>query len=85
MLNYNAQLFPHHVDEKKIYDFSKPVAEMTQHPTNQSIWGLRNLSDAKWVSKLADGTIEDVEPGRSVSLAVGTKILFGTSEGVIRV
>lgn len=85
MLNYTAQLFPHHVDEKKIYDFSKPIAEMTQHPTHPSIWGLRNLSDAKWVSKLADGTIKDVDPGRTVSLAVGTKILFGKSEGEIRV
>lgn len=85
MLNHNTQLFPHHVDDQRMYDFSKPVAAMTQHPTNPNIWGLKNVSDEKWVSKLADGAVKDVEPGRSVSLAVGTKIQFGKSEGEIRV
>ena len=85
MLNHNTQLFPHHVDDQRMYDFSKPVAAMTQHPTNPNIWGLKNVSDEKWVSKLTDGTVKDVEPGRSVSLAVGTKIQFGKSEGEIRV
>lgn len=84
MLNHDTRLFPHHVDEQKTYDFSKPVAEMTQHPTNPGIWGLKNVADEKWVSKLADGTVKDVEPGRSVSLALGTKIFFGTAEGEIR-
>jgi eukaryotic-like serine/threonine-protein kinase len=85
MLNHDTQLFPHHVDEQKMYDFAKPVAEITRHPTNPSIWGLKNVSDEKWVSKLADGTPNDVEPGRSLSLAIGTKIFFGTAEGEIRV
>lgn len=85
MLNHDTQIFPHHIDDQKMYDFSKPVAAMTQHPTNPSVWGLKNISGEKWVSKLGDGTVKDVEPGRSVSLAVGTKILFGKSEGEIRV
>jgi DNA-binding helix-hairpin-helix protein with protein kinase domain len=85
MLNYNTQLFPHHVDEQRMYDFSKPVAEMGQHPTNPNVWGLKNVSGEKWVSKLADGSVRDIEPGRSVSLAVGTRILFGKSEGEIRI
>jgi len=85
MLNHDTHLFPHHIDDQKMYDFSKPVAAMTQHPTNPNLWGLKNISSEKWVSKLADGSVKDVEPGRSVSLAVGTKILFGKSEGEIRV
>jgi beta-lactam-binding protein with PASTA domain len=84
MLNHDTQLFPHHLDEKRMYDFSRPVAEMKQHPTNLNVWGLKNISDEKWVSKLSDGTVKDVEPGQSVSLATGTKILFETSEGEIR-
>jgi DNA-binding helix-hairpin-helix protein with protein kinase domain len=84
MLNHDTQLFPHHVDSQKMYDFSKPVAEVTQHPTDRSIWGIKNLSDEKWVSTTADGTIKDVEPGRSVTMAVGTKINFGKTEGEIR-
>jgi serine/threonine protein kinase len=85
MLNHDTQLFPHHVDDQRMYDFSKPLAAMTQHPTNPNIWGLKNISGEKWVSKAADGNVKDVEPGRSVTLAVGTKILFGKAEGEIRI
>ena len=85
MLNHDAQLYPHHVDDQKMYDFGKPIAAMIQHPSNPNVWGLKNVSGEKWVSKLTDGTVKDVEPGRSVSLAVGTNILFGKSEGQIRV
>lgn len=84
MLNHDTQLFPHHVDDQRMYDFSEPVAEVTQHPKDPSVWGLRNLSDEKWVVTAADGTARDVEPGRSVTLAVGVKINFGQKEGEIR-
>ncbi len=84
MLNYDAQLFPHHIDEGRLYDFSRPVAAVTRHPTNESLWGLKNLSDRKWVSTGTDGKVVDVEPGRSVGLSVGTKIQFGETEGEIR-
>lgn len=85
MLNYDTQLFPHHIDTHRLYDFSRPVAAMTQNPNNPSLWGLKNLSNEKWVITTADGTIKDVEPGRSANLAVGTKINFGKSEGEMRI
>ncbi len=84
MLNHNTQLFPHHVDDYRRFDFSTPIATVTQHPTNPSIWGLKNLSAQKWVSTTIDGTVKDVPPDRSVTLASGTKINFGTAEGEIR-
>jgi eukaryotic-like serine/threonine-protein kinase len=84
MLNYNTELFPHHVDDQKRWDFSEAIAVVTQHPTNPNIWGLKNLSDDKWVTTAADGTVKDVEPGRSVTFAAGTKINFGKAEGEIR-
>lgn len=85
MLNYNTRLYLHHVDPDKAYDFSVPVAEVTRHPTNPNIWGLRNLTLEKWVITLDDGTIKDVEPGRSMTMAPGIKINFGKREGEIRV
>jgi hypothetical protein len=85
MLNYDAKLFPHHVDDQKMYDFSGAVAEVAAHPTNPQIWGLKNTSKDKWVITSTDGAVRDVEPGRSVTLAVGTKIHFGEAEGEIRV
>lgn len=84
MLNYDATLFPHHIDGQKPFDFSQIVACVNQNPANPSIWGLKNLSDRKWNSTTADGNVREVEPGRSVALAVGTKINFGKETGEIR-
>jgi hypothetical protein len=84
MLNHDTQLFAHHVDDQRLYDFSQPVAAVTQHPQDPSIWGLKNLSGEKWVTTTADGAIQDVGPGRSVRLAVGVKVNFGKTEGEIR-
>jgi DNA-binding helix-hairpin-helix protein with protein kinase domain len=84
MLNHDTQLFPHHVDDQRMYDFSKPVATVAQHPKDPSVWGLKNLSDEKWSITGFDGSITDVEPGRSVRLAVGLRINFGKKEGEIR-
>jgi DNA-binding helix-hairpin-helix protein with protein kinase domain len=84
MLNHDTKLYPHHVDPDRMYDFTDPVAEVTQHPQDPSIWGLRNLGDEKWVVTGADGSIKDVEVGRSVTLAVGLRVNFGKAEGEIR-
>jgi hypothetical protein len=84
MLNYNTELFPHHIDDQKMYDFSAPIAAVSRHPANPSLWGLKNLSKDRWVITAPDGTIKDVEPQRSVSLSVGTKIQFGREIGEIR-
>jgi hypothetical protein len=45
---------------------------------------LKNVSKDKWVITTTDGSVKDVEPERSVSLTVGTKIQFGKSEGEIK-
>ncbi len=84
MLNYDTKLFPHHIDDRQSYDFTRPVAEVIQHPASPGVWGLKNLSEDKWVATTAEGKVKDVEPGRSVTIAVGTKISFGKAEGEIR-
>ncbi|HKQ51089.1 MAG TPA: hypothetical protein VJT74_01880 [Pyrinomonadaceae bacterium] len=83
MLNHNANLFPHHVDDERQYDFTQPVAEVTRHPTQPHVWGLKNLSPQKWSATNQSGEVKDVGPGRSVTLAVGTRINFGRAEGEI--
>ncbi|MBN2561107.1 MAG: serine/threonine protein kinase, partial [Phycisphaerae bacterium] len=86
MLNHDTRVYPHHVDDDRLYDFSKPIAEVAQHPKDPSIWGLRNLDDEKWTATTDGGqTYQDVPPGRSVTLGVGTRINFGKQEGEIRV
>jgi serine/threonine protein kinase len=84
MLNHDTQLFPHHIDRNRKWDFSKPVAMVNRHPKDPTLWGLKNVSDEKWVLTKADGSRQDVEPQRSALLAVGSTIHFGNLDGEIR-
>jgi len=85
MLNHDTKLYPHHIDPQRAYDFSQPQAEISRHPKDPNLWGLKNLSGEKWVATLTDGAVKDIEPGRSVTLANGTRINFGKIKGEIRV
>ncbi len=84
MLNHDTELFPHHTDPQQLYDFSEPVAAVNQHPKNPNVWGIKNLSEEKWVVTIGDGSIKDVPPGRSVMIAKGTTISFGRAKGLIQ-
>ena len=83
MLNQDSQLFPHHVDDERAYDFTRPVATVTRHPTDPNVWGLKNLTGENWAATNAEGAIRDVAPGRSLTLNIGTRIHFGRAEGEI--
>lgn len=83
MLNHDTLLFAHHVDEERKYDFTQPVAAVTKHPVDPEIWGLKNISMQTWSTTNQKGEVKDVSPGRSVTLAVGTRINFGHTEGEI--
>jgi hypothetical protein len=83
VLNHDTKLYPHHLGVAR-WDFSLPLAEVTQHPHNPSIWGLKNLSAVKWSAISANSDLQEIGPGRSVRLAVGTRIQFGAVEGEIR-
>jgi len=84
MLNADATLTPHHIGNGEAFDFSTAIAEVVRHPTDPNLWGLKNLSDDKWVVTLPNGSLRDVETGRSAPLVTGTKINFGPVEGEIR-
>lgn len=83
MLNHDTQLFPHHIDEQRAHDFSQPLASVQRHPTNHQIWGLKNLSTQNWSCTLANGSVLDITPGRSVTLALGSTVHFGNTNGKI--
>jgi len=83
MLNHDTRLFPHHIGT--LYDFSMPIAEVVQHPQNPNVWGLKNLSKSKWTITRSDGTLSEVLPGKSFTIAANTKVNFGSVEGEIRV
>jgi serine/threonine protein kinase len=84
MLNYDSKLYGHHFGDGEAFDFSTEFAEVIQHPTDPNIWGLKNLGKTKWVVKMPDGSLKDVEPGRAAPLLTNAKINFGKMEGEIR-
>jgi serine/threonine protein kinase len=84
LLNNDTKLYPHHIDPQRLFDFTAPIAEIATNPANPSMWGLKNLSSEKWVMTAVDGSIKDVDPGRSATLAVGIKINFGKLVGEVR-
>jgi eukaryotic-like serine/threonine-protein kinase len=84
MINDNTELYPHHIDLDSQYDFSKPIAEVTRHPTNPSRAGLKNITNEKWVITTKEGKTYDIEPTKNVPILLGTKIYFGKSTGEIR-
>ena len=84
MLNHNTKLYPYHLDPIT-YDFSKPIAEITQHPANPQLWGLKNISDRGWQVTKPDGTKMEVPHGKNIALGNGIIVNFGSIEGEIRV
>jgi len=78
MLNSDSKLYSHHLGGSYAdIDFTKPLAEVSQHPSDPNIWGLKNLGTEKWTLAAQAGGLKDVEPGRSAPLAPGNKIDFG--------
>ncbi|PRX52254.1 protein kinase-like protein [Nonomuraea fuscirosea] len=85
MLNHDARLFHHHIDDSKGYDFSASMAEVVQHPNRPMVWGLKNLSTEHWAAFPKDSTPQQVNPGQSVTLTSGTRVHIGGTECEIRV
>ena len=83
VLNHDTELFPHHLDRLRRYDFGAPLASVHQHPQHPQIWGLNNRSSTTWVITTTEGSTRDVQPGRSLTLSSGVKIRFGNLEGEI--
>jgi len=84
MLNGDTKIYPHHVNINAAFDFSYPVATINRHPDKPEIWGLKNLGPEKWVSTNAKGLVQNVDPGKSVTLTEGTRINFGNIEGEMK-
>jgi len=78
MLNHDTRLYAHHLLPANRYDFSVPMAEVSQHPTDPSIRGLRNLTEEPWKITTPQGRTKEVPPGKSLAIAPGTYVQFGS-------
>ena len=84
ILGPRVKLFPHHVNPNSMYDFSAPIAEVTVHPTQPDVLGLKNLTGNKWTYQGPDRTIKEVTQGMSCRLAAGSVINFGSASAEVR-
>ena len=73
MLSRAAKIRRRHV-EPHADDADAILGEVTPHPTNHQVWGLRNLSASSWMATSPDGTSRDVPPQKSVSMEAGLKL-----------
>jgi eukaryotic-like serine/threonine-protein kinase len=71
-------LYPHHVNSRRRFDFSKPVAECLRHPARPGVLGLRNVTDAPLRARLDDGRERLVAQNQIVELQRGMQLEFGT-------
>ncbi len=83
LLNGDAKVYPHHVDPRQAFDYSRPIAEVSRHPQKPDLWGLKNLGTESWAVTAADGQTVVVEQGRSVPMQPGSRVHFGKGEGTI--
>jgi predicted RNA-binding Zn-ribbon protein involved in translation (DUF1610 family) len=80
VLNPDTRLYPHHVDTRRPFDFSQPVAAVSGGPPET----LQNLSEKKWVMRTSEGSTSEILPGSNAVLADRSTINFGSLEGVVR-
>ncbi|MFJ2815949.1 protein kinase [Streptomyces sp. NPDC091279] len=85
-LGPQARVYAHHLAvEAERHDFSAVVGEVTEHPQQRGRFGITNRSGQRWVVRRADGSVHDVDPGRTVALSPGLQVEFGGgAEAVIR-
>jgi len=82
-LSEGIRLSPTDIPGLKANIASETVAEVSQHPNDPTILGLKNLSNRSWDVTVVAGDRRQIEPGRSIRLAIGTKIDFGSVTGEI--
>lgn len=73
-----ARVHAHHLDDDpERHDFTAVVGEVTEHPQQRGRFGLTNRTRGVWTVRRDDGTVKDVEPGRTIALRPGLLLEFG--------
>lgn len=85
-LGAQTRLYAHHlVDDPERHDFTALVGEVTEHPKQPGRFGITNRSGTRWTARRDDGTVVDVDPGKTVALRTGLQLEFGAgAEAVVR-
>lgn len=73
-LTTSTKLYPYHFNFRK-YLISHPIAEVSNHPLEEGVWGLKNVSKCSWTRVTKSGE-KTVKPGQTVLLTPGIKLIF---------
>lgn len=60
------------------------VAEVTAHPQDPALLGLKNLSQQAWAVTLVDGSRRELAAGRSIKLEAGMTLVIGELTAAVR-
>lgn len=83
-LEVGTQLMPAVIPGLESRAGSRIIAEVVKNPNDPAVLGLMNLSHRTWSATPVGGEQKQVESGKSVKLAAGTKIGFGLVTGELR-
>ncbi len=83
MLNRDVRLFGRHTERDRSRDLDAPTAVVVENPGRPGQLGLRNMSGRIWRVVTPDGAQGNIEPNRSVAIAQGMRIDFGSVVGEI--
>jgi len=79
MLSAGAELYPHHLDPERLYDYSRVLANVSQDGRQ-----LMNLSGETWtVTTLSRGDVE-VGSGTGIALSDCARVRFGKADGEVK-
>ncbi|ARX87190.1 MULTISPECIES: protein kinase domain-containing protein [Streptomyces] len=77
-LDPSARVYAHHLDgDPDRHDFRAIVGEVTEHPKQRGRYGLTNRTQNVWTVRKDDGSVREVEPGRTIALQSGLLLEFG--------
>lgn len=77
------RLLEHQVPGLTAQESGGAVAEVTRNPTDPSLLGLTNLSTTPWETVTGSGIRRQIESGKTIKLAPGTRIDFGQTDGEV--
>nr|WP_219692391.1 protein kinase [Streptomyces anatolicus] len=82
----SARVYAHHLrEDPDRHDFTAVVGEVTEHPQQRGRFGLTNRTKSVWTARKDDGTVRDVDPGKTIALRTGLLIEFGGgTEAVVK-
>lgn len=63
---------------------NREIAVVNSNPADPAILGLRNLSDLTWEVTLPGALPRHIEPGQTIRLQRGTRLVIGRARGEIR-